>query len=158
MTDKEAKNIFYTLDVARLVELAMEDFYKVCAACCPNSESFWLGIAGDENKHAQYIREIGEIVKTNPQEFKLKQNITMDILRCFIRDVESETRNILEGTRDVLSLPKLAEKYESLMGENSFWEILESDNVEYRELIGRIKSETLEHRQRIRGHDWTGDL
>lgn len=156
--DNEAKNIFYILDVASLVELAMEDFYKACAIRCPNAANFWLGIAAEENIHAQYIREIEALVKEKPQDFKLKQKITLDILRCFISDVEAETQSVLDGARDVLSLPSLAEKFEALMVESNFCDLLESDNQDYEDLIKRIQTETVEHRLRIRGRDWTCDL
>lgn len=158
MQDNDARNIFYLLDIARLVELAMEDFYKACATCYPNSADFWLGIAGEESMHAQYIREIETLVRENPQGFNLKQKVTLDILRCFIRDVESETQSVLDGTRDVLSLPSLAEKFEALMVESSFFDMLESDNQDYEKLVKRIQAETVEHRLRIRGRDWTCDL
>ena len=78
------QRVLYVLDLARLVELSTEDFYRACAADAETAD-FWLGIAAEEHQHARYIRRIRDLVEERQEEFRSKKSVTLDEIREFIR-------------------------------------------------------------------------
>ncbi|GEM_PF-1574140 len=158
MTDQNMQRVLYVLDLARLVELSMEDFYRACAGRCPETADFWLGIAAEEHQHARYIRRIRDLVEERQEEFRSKKSVTLDEIREFIHVVESETCNVVAGVRDSTEFPVLSARFEALMLEHGYYDLLETENGEYRRVVEQMREETTEHRLRIRQHDWTAEI
>ena len=158
MTDQRMQRVLYILDLARLVELSMEDFYRACAGRCPETADFWLGLAAEEHQHAQYVRRIRDLVQDKSEEFRPRKSVTLDEIREFIHTVETETCDVVSGIRESTDLPGLSVRFEALMLEHGFFDLLETENDTYRSIVGEMRRETTDHRLRIRQHDWTAEI
>ena len=158
MPDQILLRTLYILDLARLVELSMEDFYRACAGRCPETSDFWLGLAAEEHQHANFIRNIRDLVQEKHEEFRPRKSVTLDEIREFIHVVETETCNVVSGMRNSTEFSSLSVRFEALMLEHGFCDLLETQNEEYRSIVDRMHRETTEHRLRIRQHDWTAEI
>lgn len=158
MSTSKHIDILNLLNLSKQLELVLENFYRACAQCVSSSEGFWLDIAEQEHQHAAYIDQIEHCVKAAPDEYRLKTTVFPELIRSTLNDVNSATQEALSGTSTIIALSSTAEQFESLMVEYSFYDLLDTENDAYQELVNTIKRETAEHRVRIRKHDWTDDL
>ena len=154
----EIRNILIILDLSRMVEFALAEFYSACAEYCPETAESWRDIAHQERQHARYILRIVNLVVTKPEEFKRRERVNPDAIFDFFHGVESDTQKVFLGKRDRTALPFVAAGFESAVVEKRFYDLLDSQNIEYNELVQLIQEESIGHRVTIRGNCKTSAL
>jgi len=137
------------LDGMRELELLVSQLYAKCAETWPEGKDLWQKLARDEKLHAQYMKEMADLVKSNPSAFELNPSFKSAASATFIKYVASvlgrvDSRSV---THDTMLF--IARDIEHALLEAKYAEVVKTTNAEYRALLTQLIKDTEGHRDSL---------
>lgn len=149
MQPSEREVLVGTLEAMRSLELAMAEFYGLCAEVWHDEEEMWRNIERAELQHAEYVEKISGLLRERPERFEQGCLVDPVVLReetAGLRDGVRRMRAGLLGRREILRI--LGEAEQSVL-ERRYTDMLVSQDLDYIYWISEIVSQTETHRQFI---------
>ena len=137
------------LDAMRELELALSQLYGKCAEAWPEGKDLWQKLSRDEELHAQYMKEMAELVKSNPSAFELNPSFKSAASAMFIKYVASVVGKVdsQSVTHDTMLL--MARDIEQALLEAKYSGLVKTRNAEYRALLTQLIKDTEGHRDSL---------
>ena len=139
------------LDVLELLirhELAIKQLYEIFAVMFTDRQAFWQRLAGDEQKHANWIG----MLRTEANMDKLLLHGTQlkpQAIKLSIRYVESQTARAQEGNLSLLQAISIAKDLESALLEKQFSKLNDFVPKEIMSTLMDLAVETEKHRKAL---------
>lgn len=134
-----------TLDAMEQVELAMAAFYRACAERWPDHADFLTEIALEEERHADYVRQIRALAAAHPGEMRPGKPLNAEAARTFAASITDYAQQISKGYIDFQHALAIARELETSVFEKEFFLLLNSDNVDFYNLIKTISKDLSTH-------------
>jgi len=139
-----------TIGMMAAHESAIADLYEAYAGKFPQQVEFFRSLAAEEREHARSIVGFAEKVRTREARVNPDRFSSLEILTS-LDNVHQQLREA-ERRRDiplVEILSACADLEDSLL-ERRYFEILEGDGPELRQLLETLAGETEAHRDKVR--------
>jgi hypothetical protein len=149
MARLDLQNILDILAEMAETEMAIAGLYRCCAEAWPADEAFWINLAEEELEHAQNIGEMVERIRRNPDRFQLQRPFNLAAIRTIFAGVKRDAERIRQGILTRERAFVLARDLESSIIEKAYHEIVKTNDRTYLDLIRRIVSQTLLHKNAI---------
>ncbi len=149
MTKNDPQAIQGILEMISEAELTLGEFYRACARISREDQDLWPVLEEEEKKHHAMIRRISEMVAERPDRFRLGKSFSESALRTFIGWLREKTKRMSIGETSARDLLYIARDVEQSLIELRFCEAVQSDDVDFNDLLNRIREETFFHRERI---------
>jgi rubrerythrin len=146
---KDLQAIHEILEMISEAELAMGEFYRACARVTRDDHDLWTILEEEEKKHHAMVRRISEMVSERPDHFRLGKPFSENALRTFVGWLRERTKRMSVGEVPAKAPLHVARDVEQSLIELRFCEAVQSDDVDFNELLNRIREETFFHRERI---------
>lgn len=130
-------------------ELLISKLYSTCADKFPKMSDFWNGLAQEEIKHADTIKELleqvdGRALKLNKKRFNIRPlEISMEHIKNVVGRLEI-------GELDLIGILSLAQDLEQSVLESKYYEIFEGSSREYSDKLKSVRNESRGHAMKIR--------
>jgi hypothetical protein len=138
-----------TIGLIAAHEAAIAELYSAYAAKFPASSDLFSQLAAAERDHARHITDFATAVRTGKVHIRTDRFAPAAFLNSldFIREQVQEAPN-----PDVSLLKALSIAYDLENGliERRYFEVVEGDPEELRDLLQRLEAETSEHRDLVR--------
>jgi hypothetical protein len=130
-------------------ELAIKQLYEIFAATFPNHKDFWQGLAGDEQRHADWL-EIFHSKETLGKLLLFDGRLKSQAIKASIGYVE---KLIVRAQEDrcfsLLEALSIAKDLETALLEKQFSKICDTDSAQIRSVWMDLAAETEKHRKAI---------
>jgi len=134
-----------TIGLMAAHEAAMADLYSACAARFPDSTQLFTTLATAERDHARRLTDFAAgvragTVRINPGRFPHAE---------LLNSLEFVREQVSEAQKPELTLVKalsVAYDLENALIESRYFEVVEGDSPELRNLLQRLAAELAEHR------------
>ncbi|MCX7965151.1 MAG: hypothetical protein N2596_00800 [Syntrophorhabdaceae bacterium] len=145
----ELSGIIEVLKKMAMFEMTIAELYTICANTWEEDADFWLDIWRDEIRHAQYIKNIIEIITKRPERFEKGRPFNVFSLETTIKDIREKIEKIKNKEIPREKIFFIASDYENAYLEDRYGEIVKSEDIEYRTLMQKIVNETGKHKEKI---------
>lgn len=145
-TSGDLKGILEVLAAMSETELTISRFYAACSDLSQSASAFWDGISKAEIKHSENIKKIIDVISTKPERFEKGRPFNIFAIKTFNDGVKNYISKLINGEIDVNKACFIARDIENSLLENRYGEIVKTDDIEFKTLIGEIISETEEHK------------
>lgn len=135
------------LEIMKLYELALSDFYKQCADVWKEDREFWDGMSHAEIQHAENIQKMREILTNKRGSFEVGRPFNLVVLRTALAGANENRNRLKEGALSREKVLVLARDIEQSILESRYAEIVKTNDVEYQSLIKKIVSQTSDHKR-----------
>ncbi len=137
-----------TLSLLANNEETIGRLYTAYAERFPESTDFWQGLAKEEQSHAAWIYKLGEGVNSggilvDQQRFKAAA------IRTTTNHIETEIKAAKQAYITSINALSIANAIEQSLIEKKFFDILESDSIELKRLLQKLKDDTAKHAHKI---------
>ena len=135
------------MDVSRLLirhELGLKKLYEVFANMFQNHKDFWLAIAADEQKHADWLSELFSNA-TIFNWFRSESQLKPQALKASLAHIEHQIAGAEEGAFNLLHALSIARDFESALLERQFPQLTESAPKEIKPVLMNIINDTRRH-------------
>lgn len=137
-----------TLSLLAKNEETIGRLYFAYAERFPESADFWQGLAKEEQAHAAWIHKLGEVVNSgnilvDQQRFKAAT------IRTTTNHTEVEINAAKKANITSINALSIANAIEQSLLESKFFDIIESDSIELKQLLQNLKDETVKHARKI---------
>ncbi len=149
MARLDLQNLLDILSGMAEMERTLAGLYRCCAEAWPADEAFWRHLAEEEMEHAQHIGEMAERIRRTPERFELQRPFNLAAIRTILAGVKRNAESIRQGLISRERAFVLARDLESSILEKAYHEIVKTDDRNYLDLIRRIVSQTLLHKNAI---------
>ena len=149
MHQNDLQAILGIMDTISEAELALGEFYGACSRIAKDDQDFWTVFEEEEKKHHAMVCRISEMVAARPDHFRMGRSFNEAALRTFVSLLREKTKRIMVGATPAKDLLRIARDVEQSLIESRFCEAVQSDDVDFNELLNRIREETFFHRERI---------
>jgi hypothetical protein len=146
---KDLQAILGIMDTISEAELALGEFYRTCSRIAQDDQGFWSVLEEEERKHHAMVCRISEMVVERPDHFRMGRSFNEVALRTFVGWLREKTKQIMVGAIAAKDLLHIARDVEQSLIESRFCEAVQSDDVDFNELLNRIHEETFFHHERI---------
>jgi len=139
-----------TIGLMAAHESALADLYRAYADKFVDQRDFWRQLADDEVRHARWIAGFADDVKAgttavNPGRFSSKSILaSLDEVRGHVHEIEDDDLSFVDALL-------VAKKFEDGLIESRYFEIVEDDGPELRDLLTKLEGETNVHRGQVAG-------
>jgi len=137
------------LEIMKLYELALSDFYKQCADIWEEDRAFWDSLAHAEVRHAENIQKMREIIISKQRSFEVGRPFNLVVLRTALAGANENRKRMKEGAFSREQLLFLARDIEQSILESHYAEIVKTADIEYETLMKNILSQTYDHKMII---------
>ncbi len=127
-------------------ELALKQLYEVFAVAFPARRDLWLGIAGDEQDHADWLGALRSKDAPGKQAW-FDQRFKPQAIRSSIRYVEQQATKARESRLTQREALSIARDLENALIEKQFSRMSESLPAGVRSVLSEIAAATEGHRQ-----------
>jgi hypothetical protein len=141
-----------TLDVMaglEQLEKAIAGLYELAAKKWPVDAELWRNMAGEEIKHAEYIKSLTDILIKKPAAFEVGRVVNVDAVKSALDWINKNVAEIEEGTFSDKKMLFLARDLEQSILESKYSDILKTENLEYNKIAKQIVRETFAHKKII---------
>ncbi len=146
MTSHGIPNLAQVMNEMHELELSLAALYQACSEKFPEDQNFWLAIKRQEELHAEYIGKMMELIRLYPNEFRSGRPFNSVAIRNIKASVVNYTAQAKAGALERARALFIAKDIENSVLEANYQDIVSTDNVEYREIMERIKKDTLSHK------------
>ena len=144
-TSGDLKWILEVLTAMAETEQIIGEFYKECGELSKEASEFWKGISNAEIRHSANIKTMIEIISTKPERFEKGRPFNIFAVKTFNDGVQNYINRLKNGEIEKDKAFFIARDIEQSLLENRYGEIVKTDDIEFKTLIGEIVSETEEH-------------
>ncbi|MDD5628326.1 MAG: hypothetical protein PHU21_04635 [Elusimicrobia bacterium] len=149
MEPRQQAQIAETMAAMKDAELAVSEFYTVCANISPQDAELWQDLSKQEANHAQIVAQMEKLFATRPEDFRPGRPFNAVAIRTFIKGIKWNQERALKGALPRRQLIGVARDIESSIIESSFRNIVETQNQEFQELMKQLLDETADHHGKI---------
>lgn len=142
----DLKGILELLTAMAETELIISKFYEACSELSQETLAFWDGISKAEIKHSENIRKMIDVISTKPERFEKGRPFSIFAIKTFNDGVKNHINRLKNGEVEQNKCFFIARDIEQSLLENRYGEIVKTDDIEFKTLIGEIVSETEEHK------------
>jgi rubrerythrin len=138
-----------TIGLMAAHESAIGDLYQAYAARFPHHAEFFHDLAADEREHARLIVGFAERVRTgsahvNPDRFDARTILNS------LDGVKQRLREAGDRSLSLVGALSVCADIEDSMLERRYFEIIEGDGQELRQLLESLAADTEAHRSKVR--------
>lgn len=130
-------------------ELLLSELYRIFSKQFPDYAHFWKELANEEERHAQWINHLFELVEQDQILFEEGQVKTYT-LQTFIEGLEKDVQRAIAKEFDFQEAVALTNNYETSLIEKKMFEKFVPANEEVKRVMKSLSSETKEHIRRSR--------
>lgn len=149
MNKQLMQNILQILTGLEQLEKTVAGLYEVAAQQWPLYATLWANTAGDEIKHAEYIKTLADILTKNPDKFTINRPINIVAVNSSVAWINKNIADIKAGRLDSDKMFFLARDIEQSILESKYSDFLKTDDPRYNELVKLIVKETVDHKKMI---------
>lgn len=138
------------LNVAKSImdlELTLAEFYRQCGIVWLEDQTFWNNIAKQEEQHAEYLKQIISLVSAKPNEFEAGRTFNETAIKTIKSGIVAQIDKLKNGLIPGNRILFIARDFENSLIEAKYIELFKTHNVEYREIMNKINSETSDHKK-----------
>jgi len=126
-------------------ERALGDMYATCATIWNDDAPFWTRFVEAEGRHAEMMGRIAGLVSSDPASFEPARPLTAAATRAQVEYIKERTRKFADGSTAPRTALLVAAELERSVLEQRFYELVATDDPEYRSLVKTIVGETEKH-------------
>lgn len=130
-------------------EIAMSELYSACADMLPHQAEFWTDIAAQEMSHAAAVHEMLRIFQEHPNEFRPGKPFNATAINTFIRGINEYTAQVKAGLIISPQIFYIAADLEKSLFERDFYRFLDSDNLQFYNIVKQMLHDVKTHSQVI---------
>jgi rubrerythrin len=145
-TSGDLKGILEVLTAMAETEQIISQFYEACSKLSQDSSAFWNGISKAEIRHSENIKKMIEIITTKPERFEKGRPFNIFAIKTFNDGVKNYLNRLKSGEIDADRACFIARDIEHSLLESRYSDIVKTDDIEFKTLIGEIISDTEEHK------------
>ena len=149
ITQTGLRNLLEVMELMAANERLIGDFYQACARTWEEDRTFWLDIAAEEEKHAQYIERMTRIVSLRPDHFEIGRLFNKTAIQTIMNGIKGHLKRLRKRAITRNQAINVARDLELSIIEKNFGEILRTTDVEYLTLVKEIEEDTRQHRNSI---------
>lgn len=131
------------------VELALSKLYNKFSQIWPKDKRFWLELAREKTRHANFVLEIAELLIDKPEKFSRGSKIEPCQLDSFKMNIElileKADLGMLTWTRALM----IAKSFESYFLESGFLGLIKTDHKKTNEHLRTIAADTKAHEHKL---------
>jgi hypothetical protein len=139
------------LDGLREIELIVAGLYRHFSHSFPSDRIFWETLAGDEENHAAWISDLKTTLLRNGWSFEVG-TISLAALNTSRLGIIRQIDRLRKGELGRRNAFFIARDFERTMIENRYYELIRSDNKDYRAVQDKIRKETEAHLQKLENY------
>jgi len=133
------------LGVLAAHEAAMADFYSALAARFPERTDLFSTLASAERDHARRITDFAALVSAGTVRVDAGRFPAAALLAS-LDSIREEVRWARAPTMTLSGALSVAQELEDTLIESRYYEVVEGDSAELKELVERLSRELAEHR------------
>ncbi|PKN18160.1 MAG: hypothetical protein CVU71_11635 [Deltaproteobacteria bacterium HGW-Deltaproteobacteria-6] len=146
MNVTDINKITKVLESMAQYELALANLYTRCAETWKEDQVFWKGLAHAEQRHAENIQKMQEIIIRKQNSFEFGRPFNIVALNTAMAGVNDNIKRVTEGAFSREKMFVIARDIEQSMLESRYAEIVKTTDIEYQTLMKDILSQTNEHK------------
>lgn len=128
------------------LEIAVSRFYSACGERWDVENSVWSKLASMEIQHAVHIRKIADLIRKKPGKFTVVRFVNVSGMDAIVSRLKDQTKRVAANLIPQNDAVRIAVDTEDSLLEMLFTKIFETGDAEYQDLMSRIVSETVDHR------------
>ncbi len=129
------------------LELTLAEFYRQCGIVWREDQTFWNNIAKQEEQHAEYLKQIINLVSAKPNEFEAGRTFNETAIKTIKSGIVAQIDKLKNGLIPGNRILFIARDFENSLIEAKYIELFKTHNVEYREIMNKITNETSDHKK-----------
>lgn len=139
------------LDFLRDIELVVAELYRRFAHSFAQDRVIWEDLSQDEESHAAMVAELKNTLLKNGSPFEVGK-INLAALNTYRQGIEDHLGRLQRGELGRQNALSIARDFERTLVEHRFYELIRSDNPEYRAIQAKIRKETELHLQKLENY------
>ena len=151
MVRQDLTRTMQTLTALAEFERALAAMYEACGEQWPSERDLFAGLEQAELGHADCVGRIERLLMEHPERFSPNRPLTPEAARCQVDYVVARTVEFRGGDVALRTALLAMREIERSILESRFYEIVTTDDPEYRELTHRLRVETRSHVEAIEG-------
>jgi len=141
----DADHILHIMKTLAEAELAVAMLYKECSLVWKGDQAFRLQLVSEEEKHAQNIEKMAQILSRKPERFDSGRLLNIVAIHTFIEGIKANIARLKGEGMSKLNMLFIARDIERALIETKYAEIIKSGDVEFNDLASEIVSDTERH-------------
>ena len=151
MVRQDLTRTMQTLTALAEFERALAAMYQACGEQWPRDRQLFADLERAELDHADCVGRIERLLMDHPERFVPNRPLTPEAARCQVDYVVARTVEFRSGDVALRTALLAMREIERSILESRFYEVVTTDDPEYRELIHRLRVETRYHVESIEG-------
>ena len=130
-------------------EERLSELYGIYAVKFPEYKDLWNGLAGEEEQHAKWIRNLASWAKEGLIDIN-NSRFNIAAINTFTSYVDKEIARARNSLVSLINALSIASYIEDSIIENRFFEVFEGDSPDWRSTLLDLATETNKHRSMIK--------
>lgn len=139
------------LDFLHDIELVIAELYRRFSVFFAEDRVIWEDLCQDEESHAAMVGELKSVLLKNGSPFEVGR-INLAALGTYRRGIEDQIGRLRRGELGRQKALFIARDFERTLVERRYYELIRSDNPEYRSIQDKIRKETEMHLQKLENY------
>jgi len=123
--------------------------YAVYADKFQEYNQFWSELSKEEEKHANWIKDLAKIIEAGKAFFDQKR-FNLEAIRSSLTELKTDIIKNTHSDISLISALSSAYYYEMALIERKFFEVFETDSVELKHTLINLSEETIKHQGKIK--------
>lgn len=149
ITPVTLKDLIDVMKMMAEIERLIAELYRASAEAWVEDREFWLETVAEEEKHANNIERMIEIIAARPERFELGRLFNQTAIKTIKTGLEGNIERVKKGEIAREKMLNLARDIEASLIEKSYGEIVRTKDVEYQNLVNEITTDTRSHKNAI---------
>ncbi|OPZ84253.1 MAG: hypothetical protein BWY76_01923 [bacterium ADurb.Bin429] len=133
------------------IEDATARLYRRYAGCFSEHQSFWEGLAREEDAHTTWVRNLADKLQAGVITFR-ENRFAPDTFRTFLGYLRERIREVDAYGLSLSAALAIGIDIEESFVERGFFDVFESDDTRARTTLQRLSAESANHLQRLRAY------
>lgn len=146
---RNLEGLLATLKLMEETEILIAEFYEACGDKWKEDSQFWLSLAAEERRHAEYIRKITEMIKGRMEKFEFYRPFNPAAIKTVNRGLIENRDKVRRGEISKKNAFAIAYDIERSLLESRYPEIVRTEDIEYNTFMAQVMKETRDHMKRI---------
>jgi len=142
---KDSDDIFNVLEKMKEHELAMAEYYQAWRQVWSAEKDLWMEMEQAEMRHARYLETMIGFILKKPERFEWSRPLKQAAIQTATSGVRLSIHKLKNGEIPMYKAIFTARDFEQSIIENKYGEMIKTDDIEFRSLIGEIVSDTQSH-------------
>jgi rubrerythrin len=128
-------------------EESVAKLYEGYANSYPVLNEFWISLATEEMKHASWIRNLGREVEKGAV-FINEKRFNVVAVHSMTNYLKKELGRLIEQKIPIVEALSITLSIEQSLIESKFFEVFETDSVNLKHILVKIRDDTTKHREK----------